>query len=192
MNCLKIVTILAAVSATALAAQAQSAAMADLRQDIDLLRREVGTLKLEIEQLRRDNSLLAQKLARFESSSVANESVSAQMEVARSQTNARMEKLKREIIDIVKKDLETMANQTNVQISKLANAIGRVPQSNVQKTFSEDYPQTGVVYVVQPGDSISKLARQKNSKIEWIQNANRIADPSTGLRVGAEIFIPQK
>lgn len=45
---------------------------------------------------------------------------------------------------------------------------------------------------MQAGDSISKIARKMNSRIKWIQDANKIADPSRGLRIGDEIFVPQK
>ena len=37
-----------------------------------------------------------------------------------------------------------------------------------------------------------KIARKHNSKIKWIQDANEIADANRGLRVGQQIFIPQK
>ena len=106
--------------------------------------------------------------------------------------SAQNETLKREIISLVKKDLESMAAQTNANMQKLAAAIGTRPQANLPTTFSDDYPKTGVTYTVQAGDSISKIARKMNSKIKWIQDANKIADPSRGLRIGDEIFVPQK
>ena len=105
---------------------------------------------------------------------------------------AQNESLKREIIALVKKDLEAMAAQTNANIQKLAAAIGTRPQADLPANFSDDYPKTGVTYTVQSGDSISRIARKMNSRIKWIQDANKIADPTRGLRVGDEIFVPQK
>ena len=59
------------------------------------------------------------------------------------------------------------------------------------KEQKKDYPKSGITYTVQSGDSISKIARKNNSRIKWIQDANKISDPSK-LQVGDEIFIPQK
>lgn len=168
----------------------QTAAVADLQQDMALLKREVGQLRLEVEQLRRENEELLRKIK--QSSSDDNENVRQQLSFAKSEISAQNETLKREIISLVKKDLESMAAQTNANMQKLAAAIGTRPQANLPTTFSDDYPKTGVTYTVQAGDSISKIARKMNSKIKWIQDANKIADPSRGLRIGDEIFVPQK
>ena len=85
-----------------------------------------------------------------------------------------------------------MASQTNTNIQKIAAAVGNRPQAELPTNFSDNYPKTGITYTVQSGDSISKIARKHNSKIKWIQDANKIADPSRGLRVGDEIFVPQQ
>jgi LysM repeat protein len=43
---------------------------------------------------------------------------------------------------------------------------------------------------VKPGDSVSRIARQFGSKVEWIIQANKL--PSSGaLRPDVEIFVPQ-
>jgi LysM repeat protein len=43
---------------------------------------------------------------------------------------------------------------------------------------------------VKSGDTVTKIARQFGSKIEWILQANKL--PSTGaLRADVEIFVPQ-
>jgi len=46
--------------------------------------------------------------------------------------------------------------------------------------------------VVERGDTISGLAQRYQSRVDWIRNANQIADPSRELRVGQKIFIPQQ
>ena len=77
-------------------------------------------------------------------------------------------------------------------MEKLAKAIGSRPQASMPVAFGSDYPQSGITYVVQSGDTLAKIARKNNSKIKWIQDANKIADPSRGLRIGDKIFIPQE
>ncbi len=170
---------------------AQSTSLIDLRQDMELMRREVGELRLEVEQLRRENEALSRSLSSLRSSSVGNDSVRAQVSSVKASVSAQNEALKREIIERVKKDIDALANQTNAAIQKLAKAVGTRPQPQAKTTFGTDYPKTGVSYTVKAGDSVSKIARAHNSKIKWILDANEIAD-ARDLRVGAEIFIPQK
>lgn len=189
---MKITAFFAAAPLFAAAAYAQTAAVADLQQDMALLRREVGQLRLEVEQLRRENEELSRRLRGVQSSTVGTEAVRQQVSLVKSEVGAQNESLKREIIALVKKDLEAMAAQTNSNIQKLAAVIGTRPQADLPANFSDDYPKTGVTYTVQSGDSISRIARKMNSRIKWIQDANKIADPSRGLRVGDEIFVPQK
>lgn len=191
MRYVKFLTLIS-LSFVSLTAEAQNVAFADMQQDLALLRREVGQLRLEVEQLTRQNEQMAQKLRKLEGSASASDVVSAQVSAVRSQNAAQMEQMKREIVAQVKKDMESMANQTNAAMGKLANAIQVRPQAEVQKTFSDDYPKTGITHTVRSGDSLSKLSREFNSRIKWIQDANKIVDPSRGLRVGDPIFIPQK
>lgn len=171
---------------------AQTAAVADLQQDMAQLKYDVGKLRLEVEQLRRENEALAQRLRSVQTSSVGSETVRQQVSVVKSEVAAQNEALKREIVNLVRKDLEAMASQTNTNIQKIAAAVGNRPQAELPTNFSDNYPKTGITYTVQSGDSISKIARKHNSKIKWIQDANKIADPSRGLRVGDEIFVPQQ
>ncbi len=170
---------------------AQGTSLIDMRQDIELLRREVGELRLEVEQLRSENESLKKNINSLRSSSVASESVRSQVSSVRASVSAQNEALKREIIARVKKDIDALADQTNSAIQKLAKAVGTRPQPQAKTTFGTDYPKTGITYTVKSGDSVSKLARANNSRIKWILDANEIADPKD-LRVGAEIFIPQK
>jgi LysM repeat protein len=51
-------------------------------------------------------------------------------------------------------------------------------------------PRTGIRYKVKAGDTLSRIARQNNSRQDWILKANGIANPDQ-LQLGAEIFIPQ-
>ena len=72
-------------------------------------------------------------------------------------------------------------------IHSIANAQ---PKIALPTNFSDDYPKTGVSYTVQPGDTLSAIARIHGSSIKHIQNANKIVIPSRDLQVGQTIFIP--
>lgn len=163
----------------------------DLRQDVNLMRRELGELRLEVEQLRSENEQLRRAVEKLKSSSVGSDSVRSQVSSVRASVSAQNEALKREIIARVKKDIDALAEQTNTAIQKLAKAYGSMPAPTTKTTFGTDFPKTGITYTVKSGDSVSKIARANGSRIKWILDANQIADPKD-LRVGAEIFIPQK
>ncbi len=163
-----------------------------MRQDIELLKREVGELRLEVEQLRRENVTLERTVSSLRSSSVGSENMRAQVSSVKASVSAQNEALKREIIAKVKKDIDALAEQTNSAIQKLAKAVGSRPQAPAKATFGTDYPKTGVNYTVKQGDTISKIAQENNSRVKWIMDANEIAKPNRDLREGMPIFIPQK
>ena len=190
MKIFKISALLVAGLISANVSSAQS--VADMQQDLALLKREVGNLRLEVEQLSNQNQELARKLRQAQASTSSNDVVQAQIASVRNNVSSQNEALKREIVALVKKDIENLAKQTDTAIQKLAKAIGSRPQAEPTKTFSKDYPQTGIEYTVQSGDTLGKIARKHNSKVKWIQDANEIADANRGLRVGQQIFIPQK
>ncbi len=183
---------LALVFALCIDVSAQSnTLLIDLRQDVNLMRREVGELRLEVEQLRTENEQLRKTIDKLKSSSVASDTVRSQVSSVRASVTAQNEALKREIVARVKKDIDALAAQTNAAIQKLAKAYEKMPSAPTKTTFGTDYPKTGITYTVKSGDSVSKIARANSSRVKWILDANQIGDPKD-LRVGAEIFIPQK
>ena len=189
MNTLKTAAILVTTLISAHCAFPQS--LADMQQDMAILKREVGNLRLEVEQLSRQNETLERKLKQAQSSSSSTDLMRAQVSSVRSEVSSQNEALKREIISLVKKDMENLASQTNNAIEKLAKAIGSRPQAPMPANFGDDYPKMGITYTVKAGDTLGKIARANNSKIKWIQDANKISDPNRGLRIGESIFIPQ-
>ncbi len=181
------------LATTAFSASAQNVAIADLQQDVELLKREIGQLRLDIEQLSRENRTLLSELNKLKRGSAGNDVVKSQISSVRTEVSAQNEALKREIISVVRKDMEAMTSQMNTAIAKLSKSMNASVQAPVAtKKFSTDYPESGFLYTVKSGDTISKIAQKYNSKIKWIQDANEISDPSRGLKVGAEIVVPQK
>ena len=66
----------------------------------------------------------------------------------------------------------------------------KIKASAPPEVFSDDYPKTGLSYQVQAGDTLSQIAAKFGSRVQYIQNANLIKDPSRDLRIGDTIFIP--
>lgn len=189
---MKRIFIFAMFAGTAVLANAQGASLADLQQDFALMRREVGQLRLEVEQLRNENSKLAEALKKAQSSSTNADSMNAVASSLRTEMTSKDETVKREVLAQIKREMESMAAQTNASLKKLADAIGSRPQAPLPTNFSSNYPQTGVSHTVASGDTLSGIARQYGSKTKWIQDANKIADPARDLTVGRQIFIPKE
>jgi LysM repeat protein len=85
-----------------------------------------------------------------------------------------------------------LGTETNQVLQALNQSIAAEPSISLPQQFSEEYPKTGVSYEVRSGDTLSGIARAQGSKIKWIQNANKIANPARDLQVGQTIFIPLK
>lgn len=187
----KFLTIFVIATAT-LCAPAQSSVVADLLQDIELIKREVGKLKLEVERLNAENKALKKALSDAQNSATSNEGMNAVTASLRAEIAAVAAQNQSDILAIVRKELDSFASQTNANLEKLAKAIGAKPQGQVQTNFSENYPKMGVTHTVVRGDTLSAIARKYGSTVKWIQDANRIADANRGLVIGQTIFVPTK
>lgn len=168
--------------------------LANMMQEFQLIQQQVGRLRLEVEQLQRQTTELnkvVEILQRDQRS--LNASLSALQSSLQSQLQSSEDKVKREVIAEVSRQIQALAEQTQRSIDAVAKVQNSSPTPPaVAATFSDDYPRTGIAYVVQPGDSLSKIARENKSTVRDIQNANRIADPRKDLQVGMTIFIPQR
>ena len=174
-------------------ANAQSTSLADLQQDFALLKRETGQLRLEVEQLRRENKVLSESLKATRAASSNNDSVNALAISLRTEMTSKDEALKKEILAQVKTEMESLAAQTTAALKKLADAIGHTSPVAANVNFSENYPKDkGVIHTVVSGDTISGIARKYGSRTKWIQDANKIVNPSRDLTLGRQIFVPQE
>ena len=192
MFAMKKFTAIIALSAAAACAFAQSYAVADLQQDVALLKREVGKLRLEAERLARENEALRQEVKEAKDSTTSTEGMNATAASLRAEIAAASEQSRRDILAAVRKEIDSLASQTNANFEKLASAIGSKPQGQIRTEFSESYPKMGVTHTVVRGDTISAIARKYGSTVKWIQDANHIADANRGLVVGQTIFVPTK
>ncbi|MEM9226577.1 MAG: LysM domain-containing protein [Verrucomicrobiota bacterium] len=169
--------------------------LADVYAEVEQLRAQVGRLRLEMEAMQRENETLRTGL---ETQSRQQQALVSNYNTFVSKTNTllsglpeRERALKQEVFSEMTKQMEDLAAQVQDGFDALTRARGTSAQSQAV-SFDNDYPQTGVTYVVKPGDSLSKIAREHGSTVRDIQNANKIRDPSRDLMAGATIFVPQR
>ena len=164
-------------------AQDLNAVIAGMREDIRILDERTRSLSVEIEQLKREN-------ANLRSQGDQNYVTMSQMTSALADLERALRAGDKELAIQLTQQMERLAKQTNAALDAVAKGGGGA-RSTTRVEFQKDYPKTGVPYVVQPGDTLSSIARKFNAQQRDIQNANEIADP-TKLQVGQTLFIPQR
>lgn len=178
-----------------LAAQSDNlrVSVANMSQDLDALSQQVKTLRLEMEEMRRENSRLRAQVAAASSNRRAESQIAdlaSELEQLRREFRSADEAQKEQIVSEISRKMDAFAKETQSALDVIAEAAGSQPQVETRVNFSSDYPQNGVTYTVRSGDTLSKIAREHKSTVKHIQNANKIQNPSRDLRVGETIFIP--
>ncbi|WP_442890849.1 LysM peptidoglycan-binding domain-containing protein [Congregicoccus parvus] len=174
---------------TSLSAQSSDAmAIAGLREDIRILDERTRALTVEMDQMRRDNAALRDLVQKQTSSQYVT---LAQFNTAISELERALRSGDKDLAVQLTQQMERLAKQTQSALDALAkSASTRTPAPQMQFTpLPTDVK--GVVYVVQPGDTLSSIATKHGAQIRDIQNANQIADPRT-LQAGQSLFIPQR
>ncbi|MBC2593566.1 LysM peptidoglycan-binding domain-containing protein [Ruficoccus amylovorans] len=168
--------------------------LADVYQQVEQLQAQVGRLRLDMEALQRENDSLRKALeaqTRQQSALVTQcNQISAQVNAQQGAWASRETALKKEIYAEMTRQMKDLASQTQQGFDQLTKARS-YSQQNQTTSFDQDYPQTGISYVVKSGDSLWKIARDNNSSVRDIQNANQITNPGD-LKVGQTIFVPQR
>ncbi len=180
---------LTAIPATSLFAQSAAVEFANMREDVRLLTQRLGELQLRVEQLERENGDLRAKSAgaaqSYATLAQLNEAI-ADLNRAIKAGNAAT---KAETLQLVSVQMEKLAERTNASLASIARGSGPRGGTAAAPTFSDDFPKEGVPHIVQPGDSLSSIARKYGAKSQDIINANRITDASK-IQVGQTLFIP--
>jgi LysM repeat protein len=167
--------------------------VANLNQDLSLLVQSVKTMRLEIEELHRENARLRAQVTAASSSSDTDAQISnlsGAIETLRREYRAADDTQKQQIIAEVNRQVSALAKETQAALDSIAKAMESAPQVAPTVHFSDDFPKSGKPYVVRSGDPLSKIARVHGSTVKDIQNANKIVNPSRDLQVGETIFIP--
>lgn len=167
--------------------------VANLSQDVDLLEQSLKTMRLEIEELRRENARIRAQVAAASSKGATSAQItnlSAAIETLRREYGLADTQQEQQILAELNRQISVLAIETQSAINSIAKAAYIPPQVPTPVYFSDDFPKTGKTYVVRSGDTLSKIARDHGSTIKNIQNANKIVNPSKDLQVGETIFIP--
>lgn len=162
------------------------ALVADLSQDIALMDRQVRGLKLDIEILK-ENQAETNKQSSIRALEIKLNQMSNDLNALKIAISAQEKRIKQAVLDEVAKQMNVYVSNINSQLGLKNNSEKK---SEVKEVFTDNYPKSGVSYEVQSGDTLSQIAVQFGSKVEYIQNANQINDPARDLRVGDIIFIP--
>lgn len=160
---------------------------------MEQLRRVVA----EMDELRRENARLRETIREMENNAEsrgANYATISQMNdlirQAKTALEARDEVLRKEMIAMVSSELEAFGKTVNKALGSVSTPAA--PDPNVKTNFdTSNVPKSGTPYTVQPGDSIASIAKKLNSRMDWIQNINKISNPRL-LQVGQVIFVPQE
>ena len=169
--------------------------MANLKQDLELINREVTGLRSEVELLRRENAQLRVALEQVSRSPQSNQETGLVLEI---QNRMQVLELALKQSERARESMQDGVNQKFRQIIEQMNlGFEQVTSQNKQKnvpnppSFSTDYPKNGFVHKVEKGETVSSIAQKYQSKVSWIIDANQIGDP-TKVFVGRELFVPQK
>ena len=166
--------------------QEARAMVADLSQDIALMDRQIRGLKLDVEILK-DNQAETCNQSSVRALEMKLNQLSNDLNALKIAVSAQEKRIKQAVLDAVAKQMDVYVSNIN---SQLGFADNSAKKHDVKEVFSDDYPKSGVSYEVQPGDTLSHIAVQFGSRVDYIQNANQINDPARDLRVGDIIFIP--
>lgn len=168
-------------------------AVANLNQDVTLIAQQLKTLRLEIEEIQRENTRLRAQVAAATSNRDTEAQItnlSSAIETLRREYRQADEVQKQQIIAEMTRQINALAKQTEGALNSVVKAVDAQPNVVTPVHFSEDYPKTGRPYTVRSGDTLSGIAREHGSTVKHIQNANKIANPAKDLQVGQTIFIP--
>lgn len=177
---------------------AQNNQLAGMQQDLAELRNEVEKLKLENADLRDalnkqrnasvGNSSNAEAAARTKAEALAE--VDRRLKQQTADVNAALTELGRRV-DAALAGRQPLAKPTGTSPSTTGVAPPTtIPPSAPEDGLPTDMPRTGTPYKVKSGDTVTKIARQFGSKIEWILQANKLSSAGA-LRADVEIFVPQ-
>ena len=167
--------------------------LANLKQDLELVSRDLNSLRSEVEMLRRENAQLRVAIHQDNRSKDSSLQSGAVLELqnrlqALELAFRQSEKDRGSRQEEISKKFQQIIEQMNKGFEQVTKSKAPKPQA---PSFSNDYPKNGFVHTVEKGETISSIAVKYKSKVSWIINANQIADP-TKVFVGRELFVPQK
>ena len=146
--------------------------VANLKQDLELIAREVAGLRTEVEMLRRENAQLRISLQQV-SKNANNRTGDSQGLLV--QIDSRVRELESRVA-VNEKNTASLQSSFDLKIQDLVNKMNQnfakvsvsTPSSPLPPSFSSDYPQNGFVHKVEKGETVSSIAKKYKSKIGLI------------------------
>lgn len=188
-----LLTVLFALLASAListSAHAQSTAtrkqLADLAQRFTELERKYSLLQLEVQNLSAENNKLRKDIAVLKSeqgTKPVDQVVDAKLDRHRKDTETYVKEQYQKVLDMLSSKIE------NVSTARVVTTTPKTQTTSQKVEFTGTFPKNGVIYTVQSGDNLSKIAKRFGSSVKYIQNANKISNPNN-VRIGQELFVP--
>lgn len=166
------------------------------------MKRQLAQARYDVQVLKRDNDAMIARIAQADAIARQNaETLAALQSQIESRLNALRQQLetasqqqKEQIIASVSAQIEQFAADTQRafdQLQRNAAPDSRTAAPGERQHFDNNFPKNGIEYTVVKGDNFWKIAQQNRSKVDWIQNANKIARPQD-LQIGQVLFIPQQ
>ena len=150
--------------------------VANMKQDVDLLSQQVKALRLEVEEMMRENARLRSQVAAAQSDEGTQNqinSLSVAIEGIRREYRAADEAQKKLIIEEVNRQVSALGKEMQAGLNTVANAVNAQPSVSTTTHFSEDYPKTGITYEVRSGDTLSKIARKPDRPLNTFKTPTR-------------------
>ncbi len=171
-----------------------SVRLANMEQDMRILQQQLGSLRIELEAAMRENQQLRQaveqQLSQGRQQYVTANDLNRRLASLTADLQRTLSENQKATINQVGAQVDNLAQQTQKALEALAESVEARPQITAPRAFNENFPKTGISYTVRPGDSLGKIARENNSTIDWIRNANQIAGDL--IYPQQQLFIPQR
>jgi LysM repeat protein len=158
--------------------------VANLNEQVRSLTDQTGQLALRLEQLERQNAELRAQIATLTQSAVTL----ARLNAAVADLNRLIQSNDQATRELLAAKIKMLGDQTNAALDALAK--GQAARAPVDPGPGEDQPKDAAIhYTVQPGDSLSIIAKKTGAKKQDIINANKLLDASK-IQAGQILIIP--
>lgn len=163
--------------------------VAGMKEDMASTQKDVKELALRVEGLERQKAALESKVNTAGGDTVTRDELKlmeARMTAAMNEAvKAEGQRVQREILDEIKNTQQAMKAQA-APTTPAAQQPAKIAVSDEEK---QSYMKEGIRYTVQPGDTLSAIARKHKSSVRAIMVVNGIESPNK-LWVGKELFVP--
>ncbi len=189
--------------ANAGSAGVSASALANMTDDLQTLRQQVGQLQLDLRNLQQENQdLRAKIISQADLNAAVQNAVAKNRDEMNKATDQKVklatDALRKDMTDAIRQAVEALARDTNSQLQILAKAIGKPPpvtSSHVTAADPNQLPPPSneniFVYVIKSGESLSKIASRNHVTVSDILRVNPNLDPNK-VREGQQIAIPLK